>query len=99
MLSRIAASLALLLLCSCQLFQLRQPREDWVTAERLTFDAIAGEFAGYVAADLELDEFQRSNRLALLEDWRLRIATAETVLELFTKPSKTGSIPGNGAVE
>lgn len=92
MLSKFCAAIALLLLGSCHLFQVAQPREAWVTADRLTFAAIATEFETYVRADVSLDDFQVANRLALLEDWRLRIETAAIVLEINTKPSQTASI-------
>jgi 4-amino-4-deoxy-L-arabinose transferase-like glycosyltransferase len=45
----------------------------WRAAERATYDAVAGEYAGYVASDQTLDDEQRARRLRTIETWRRRV--------------------------
>jgi len=83
--------LFVLLICSafvvsgCETLGLMSPGsvpEAWVRADRATWSTIAPEFAAYIEEDASLTPSQKSNRLALLADWDLRVRAAEQSLEL-----------------
>lgn len=59
-----------LLLASCT------PRE-YVSADRLTYEAVAPAHAAYVQADPQLTPDQKQARLDLLQSWRFRVEAAE----------------------
>jgi hypothetical protein len=53
------------------------PGETYVAADRATYEALAPEYAAYVAADPALADDDRARRAHALETWRLRIEAAE----------------------
>ena len=46
-------------------------------ADRATYDAVAPEYAAYVANDATLSDEQRARRDRTVQTWRLRLETAE----------------------
>jgi hypothetical protein len=52
------------------------PPPDYVAADRATYDAVAPEYAAYVAADAALTEDERATRRRTLEAWNLRLEIA-----------------------
>lgn len=54
------------------------PASPYVAADRATFDAIAPEYASYVAADDRLDDEQKTRRQRTVDTWRLRVERAES---------------------
>jgi len=61
----------LLLLASCGISQ------EYVKADRQTYDAVAPEFRAYVEADPKLDADKKAVRVHALETWDLRLKKAE----------------------
>jgi len=62
----------LLLLASCGISQ------EYVKADRLTYDAVAPEFRAYVEGDPKLDTPEKKAvRLHTLETWDLRLRKSE----------------------
>lgn len=53
------------------------PGGAYVAADRATHDAIAPEYAAYVAADPNLDPIQKDRRLNTVATWRMRVERAE----------------------
>jgi hypothetical protein len=56
---------------------LRAPAPDYVAADRATYDAVAPEYAAYVAADAALDDEQRDRRARTIRTWAARLRAAE----------------------
>jgi hypothetical protein len=74
------ASLPLLLspAAGCTALQgLQSPSGAYVAADRATYDAVAPEYAAYVAHDASLSDEQRARRDRTVQTWRLRLETAE----------------------
>ena len=53
------------------------PAAAYVAADRATFEAVAPEYATYVASDARLDEEERARRERTVQTWRIRIESAE----------------------
>jgi len=47
--------------------------QEYVKADRLTFDAIAPAYLKYVEADTTLDADQKERRKRTVETWKLRL--------------------------
>lgn len=56
---------------------LQSPAGAYVAADRATYDAVAPEYAAYVANDAALSDEQRARRERTVQTWRLRLETAE----------------------
>jgi hypothetical protein len=68
----------LLASCGCSALQSAQaPGGAYVAADRATFEALAPEYAAYVAADPALPDEDRARRTRTLQTWRMRIEAAE----------------------
>jgi hypothetical protein len=77
LLAAISAS-ALVSCCGCSALQsVQAPGGAYVAADRATYEALAPEYAAYVAADPALADEQRARRTRTLETWRMRIESAE----------------------
>ena len=62
----------------CSALQSAQgPGGAYVAADRATYEALAPEYAAYVAADPALADDDRARRTHALDTWRLRIESAE----------------------
>src|SRR6185503_10326974 len=86
---------ALLTPSGCQLLQ--SPTQANLAADRATFDAIAPEYAAYVANDSALTPDQRARRARTIEAWRMRIESDEATerrRELNTQPFNAGACAG-----
>ena len=66
----ILAALLVLSLTSCI-------GNEYVKADRDTFDALAPAHRAYVESDTKLSEEQKDRRYRLLESWKVRIEKAE----------------------
>lgn len=76
----LAALLALGVACQAGgLLTARQPAEDWVRADRATFDVVAPRLRAYVSADVTLQPSEQSALLGLLDDWKLRLEQGERI--------------------
>ncbi len=53
------------------------PAGMYVAADRATYEAVAPEYLGYVAADPAMTADQKNRRRRTLETWRLRLEAAE----------------------
>lgn len=53
------------------------PGAGYVKADRLTHNAIAGDYAAYVGSDASLSAEEKQRRQALLDSWEARIASEE----------------------
>ena len=53
-------------------------REDYVAADRATYDAITPAYLEYVAADPTLDDDERERRERTVTTWNFRLEQAET---------------------
>lgn len=62
---------ALLLLCSCT------PTEAYVEADRMTYNAIAGEYLSFVGNEDGFSVEQKARRGRLIDSWRMRLEAAE----------------------
>jgi hypothetical protein len=62
---------AFLLLGGCQI------GSSYVAADRATYEAIAPEYTGYLAADPKLDDSQKDRRRRTVQTWERRIEAAE----------------------
>lgn len=72
------ALLALVLLgCAILLAVGCSAQGDYVRCDRLTYDAIAPVYSGYVSSDPALADEAKDRRHRLLESWRARIVEAE----------------------
>jgi len=69
--------LCLLLLFACSACSMS---EDYVGADRSTYDAIAPRYAAYVSNDATLSPSERDSRLLTLDTWRKRLETQEGLL-------------------
>ena len=56
---------------------LNAPGGTYVAADRATYEALAPEYAAYVAADPSLAPDERDRRTRTLQTWRMRIEAAE----------------------
>jgi hypothetical protein len=93
MLGLISASV-LFACCGCSALQsLRAPGGAYVAADRATYEALAPEYAAYVAADPALADDERARRTRTLQTWRMRIEAAE---QTATAPTSQPVDP-NGA--
>ena len=71
-------SLLLLLSLDCTgCSVLNPPQGTYLAADRATYDAVAPEYAAYVANDQQLDDEERARRRRTLETWRLRLESTE----------------------
>lgn len=52
-------------------------QEEYVKADRETYNLIAPAHEAYIRADRNLTDDQRTRRLVLLDSWRIRIDQAE----------------------
>ena len=51
--------------------------DAWIKADRATFDAVAGEYQGYVEADTLMTPMGKKLRKATIYSWQRRIEAAE----------------------
>lgn len=73
-----AASLLASGVGGCSALQgVQAPGGAYVAADRATYEALAPEYAAYVAADPALADDDRARRTHALQTWRLRIEAAE----------------------
>ena len=52
--------------------------EDYIAADRATYDVLAPEYREYVESDDNLDDDQKQRRLRLLESWESRVESGES---------------------
>ena len=72
----------------CSALQSAQgPGGAYVAADRATYEALAPEYAAYVAADPALADDDRARRTHALQTWRLRIESAEQPAQPTTAPA------------
>lgn len=64
-------AIAVLALCGCATLN-----QDYVKADKLTFDAIAPEYLQFVDANPNFDKEQRDRRHRTVETWKLRLEKA-----------------------
>jgi hypothetical protein len=76
--TRVVLLLALLLPATIPLGGCAAPSDAYVAADRATFDAVAPEYAAYVAADPLLGPAERERRGRTLEAWLARIGAARS---------------------
>ena len=53
---------------------------NYVSADRLTYEAVAPEYLDYLEADPDLSTEERDRRLRTLESWEARVVAAEEAL-------------------
>jgi hypothetical protein len=51
--------------------------QEYVKADRLTYEAVAPAYLKYLDADPALDQEQKDRRKRTVETWKLRISKAE----------------------
>jgi len=72
-------SLALLLSSGCATME--AVREDYVAADRATYDAVAPRYLEYVQGDDSLGPDEKKRRERTINTWRLRLEQAETPVQ------------------
>jgi hypothetical protein len=70
------------------------PPPDYIAADRATYEAVAPEYAAYVAADAALDDQERATRRRTLEAWNFRLETAGQGTKA-QRHEGTKGLPGN----
>lgn len=56
-------------------------REDYVAADRATYEALAPKYLEYVDGDASLDDEEKKRRARTVNTWRLRLEQAETPVQ------------------
>jgi hypothetical protein len=72
----LSAATATLLLSVTALLGGCTVQQEYVKADRLTFDVIAPRYLRYVEADPALDQEKKDRRKRTVESWRLRLDKA-----------------------
>jgi hypothetical protein len=86
--ARLGATAMLLAPCGCSALQsVQAPGGAYVAADRATYEALAPEYAAYVAADPALPDEDRARRTRTLQTWRMRIEAAEQVAPPTSQPT------------